>query len=205
MKFARIPIRSVQGQLGLLALTYAGGVMLAVLALCLRDIFFEKYIREKYPPLGEASGALVTRLAAGRGSVEDLDKLAEEQAKQRAGEFPVERVYPQVQNELMDAVYGAWIEDPERDPDGNLARRLLSAKAEFIIARIRRTLAAGSPGQRLRAVEWLALGPPKDHETEWLDLALWARARSQRRGETELANRAGAVVHQLEGRAPRPP
>ena len=59
--------------------------MLAVISLCLRDVFFEKYVLEKYPPLDEATEAIARDLAAGPGTPEQLETLAREQAEKQPG------------------------------------------------------------------------------------------------------------------------
>jgi hypothetical protein len=199
MNLTKVPIRSVQAQLGLMAIAYAGGVALAILAICLRGILFERFIREKYPPVSDRIDVILRNVARGEGSALQLESLARERVESQTSQVPIQTRYVRALDEIMDAVYGAWIEEPTLDARGSLGRSLLSSEPSLIIARIRRTLAAGDLRQRSRVVEFLALGPPTDQQQEWLDLCRHAHTNAWRRGETELADRAVAVLRQLQG------
>jgi hypothetical protein len=176
MKGWRDSLRSARGQMVLFGLTFLGAVALAVVALCLRDVFFEPFVREKYPALGEGDRA-------------------------RAGELAAENVEPGRLKELLgevnrEAVYGAWVEEPDLDPARRLARRLAAAQPDWLLDRLTRTLVAGNPRQRARATQWLAL-LPEGRRDEARALARFARTRAERRHEAELAEEADAVLHTL--------
>lgn len=170
-------MRTARGQLKLLGITFLGAIGLAILALCLRGVFFERFVREKYPPLADAD-------------------------RERCGELAAEHVAPRRLEELVrdlrgrDAVYGAWVQEPELDPANRMARRLAEAQSDWLLDRLKRTLVAGSPAQRARATQWLSLFPEacRDRVRE---LARFARARAGRRHETDLAQEADAVLAAL--------
>jgi hypothetical protein len=184
IKLSRSYIRSVHGQLTLLGGTFLGAVALAVAALCVRGAFFERYVREKYPPAEGLEGGLTA-------------EQAEAQVR-RVDEKPA----------TLDRVYGAWIEDPGLDPEGRLARGLLAARGSEVLGRLRRTLTVGSPAQRGRALAWLALVTEEEQFPEALELGRFARQRALRRGEHDLLRQADAVLERLSpqrhGRLPIP-
>ncbi|MBI4606381.1 MAG: hypothetical protein HY721_30820 [Planctomycetes bacterium] len=182
MRLSRDGIRSPRGQLALLAGAYAGALVLAVVALALRSAFFESFVREKHPPLPEGL----------KGKVERL----------RAGEGP-----GQVTPEEAADLYGAWIDDPALDPEGRVPRALLSGgpsgmSASALSAAVRRTLAAGSAAQRLRALGFLAGAAHPALRDEALRLARSLTEHARRRGEREIVVRGEAVLREIQGSQP---
>jgi hypothetical protein len=176
MKLSRVYLRSIRGQLTLLGVTYLGAVALAVVALCLRNWFFESTVREKYAPVPQSLQSLARDVAEGKGGKEQLEKLS----------------LPEV-----DLLYGYWIDQPELDAEGRLIQCLLSSHGPLILSRVRRTLVCGNPQQRARAADILSL-PPEALRPEAIRLLQFARVRAQRRGEQTLARQASAVLDQLE-------
>lgn len=183
-------VRSVRGQLSLLAATLAGAVAVSVVIVCLRGVLFEHYVREKYPPAGawaeEAARDLTvpdappTRLTEIRTAAAKMYNLACE-TKRPAKE--------------LEELYGFWIENPHLDPHGSLAVRLTQYVPEWVVARLRRTLAAGSPTQRERALQWLlAIADVNEVAGSVRELATQARHRAATRGEESIRLQAEAVL-----------
>jgi hypothetical protein len=170
MKLSPSYLRSVQGQMSLFGVVFVGGVVLAVAAVCLRDRLFAPFVREKYPPLDDELAARAREEAPA-----DLDRLG-------PGE--------------LEQLYGAWIEIPDLDADGRLARRLAEAQGRWLLPRLRRTLVVGNAAQRGRALDWLLL-VPLERSAEAVELARAARARAARRKEEELLHRADVVLEKL--------
>src|SRR5205085_10290248 len=113
MKGLKAFVRSASGQLALLAVTYVGALVLALGSIALRDVFFERYVREKYPLLDAGLEAAVREMAAGQGRAGGLLALAQERAKRQTDDRWGERD-PEAEalDRVLDTVYGAWIEDP---------------------------------------------------------------------------------------------
>jgi hypothetical protein len=177
MNLSRTAIRSVRGQLALLGAAYTGAVVLAVAALCLRSLVFERHIGEKHVPLSAELDALRQDLAAGDAGPERWRRLTESE---------------------RDALYGAWIDAPERDPEKKLARLLLSREDPGTLGRIRQTLVVGKYEQRLHAVQLLALIPADDWTPEAAQLACYAQEQARRRGEPELVRQAEAARERFD-------
>jgi hypothetical protein len=180
-RLTRAYLRSVHGQLALLGATFVAAAVLAVTAILLRDWFFERYVKEKYPSVGDLTRELAEGAAAGRLDAEDDSKLATMAAGSQG----------------LDELYGLWIEEGDLDPAGRLARRLLELNGAGMLSRVRRTLAAGDPRQRARALDLLTLVSADGNRPEALELARYARRRASDRKETDLVRRADAVLEQL--------
>ena len=176
MKINREFLRTVRGQLSLLAAAYVGALVLALAALCLRSLFFERFVHDKFAPVPERLQTLAADLAAGRGDPGQLRALSSED---------------------VNLIYGAWLDQPDLDPAGRLARDLLTADGARILERVRRTLVAGNPAQRARAVELLGLVDVAELKPEVCFLCDYAARKAQRRGEAELAGQADAVLDRL--------
>jgi hypothetical protein len=174
MRLSTAYLRSVQGQLVLLAITLAGGILLAVAALCLRSVLFEPHIREKYPELSRKLEA-------------DLKK------RDRAAGDRVRKLSPRE----LRAVYGAWISAPDLDPRGWLADHLLALHGPALLGNIRQTLVVGNAEQRGRALALLGRVSAEDLKPEARRLGRYALDRSRRRREPELARQAEAVLDKL--------
>jgi hypothetical protein len=208
MKLNRTFMRSVPGQLTLLGVTFAGALALAIVTLCLRSVFFERFVYDKHPKLEEPLATLAQDLAAGRAGTAQIDDAIKEEAKRKARPSrvpgdPSEPLPPEVARMMvLDVLYGAWLADsPEEpsDPLGKLARELMTSYSSDTLALVKRTLTVGNPEQRLRAVELLALSVGSSERTrqEAAELAEYACARATRRHEPELAQQASAVLAQL--------
>jgi hypothetical protein len=184
-------LRSVEGQCALLAGTFAGAVILAIVPLILRERLFERYAYEKYPPLEGWAEKAVGVLTSPLRRRADLERLGEEMQER------IDKADPRQRYDVLERIYGAWIADPSLDPDGLLPRRLTRMQPDWVFARLRQTLAAGRPDQRARAVEWLRLivTDPRLSEQS-LALLRYARRRAENRGEEDLRRQAVAVLDQ---------
>ena len=142
MRINRLYLRSVRGQLSLLGAAYGGAVLLAVVAVCVRSIFFEHFFFEHFEPPSPRLQQLAGDLAAGRAGPA---QVAVEKAEDR------------------QVLYGAWLSQPAQEL---MARSLLAADGRRILERIRRTLVTGDLPQRTRAVELLGLVTADDLKPE---------------------------------------
>ena len=176
MRLSRPLLRSVAGQFTLLGVVFAGGIVLAGVALASRSWFFENFVREKYPETPERIQALLQ-------------------------EFPKREELAKFPREDVERLFEAWIAREDFDPHGGLAQNMLATHSTLIFERVRRTLVAGNPQQRGRAVTLLAWAQGDEQKTEALRLCRWARDRAGRRQEAELAGQAQAVLGKLLGRA----
>jgi hypothetical protein len=171
-------LRTVRGQLLLFAVTGVGAIALAVLAVSLRERLFERYVREKYPPLTSTDEKRLRELAGAGLAAERREELLREFAGPEARE----------------RAYGGWIASPDLDPDHRLGRRFAEAQGDWLIERLKRTLVAGNRAQRGRAVAWMALLPDRPEALALLD---FARTRALRRNEHDLLQQADDVRAKL--------
>ncbi len=197
-------IRSIHGQLSLLAATYSGAIVLAIAAWSCRSLFFEPYVREKFPPLPGEVAAVLPTIAAGHAPAEALstaiEPLALEEAKKNM-RFGVKEPRPAeveaARHRLWHGVYGAWIERDNHAADGRIAAILHAQGAPFVLERIRQSLVVGSPRQRRRALDLLGEIPDPAGKAEARSLADFARQRAERRQETALVEQAEATSRKL--------
>jgi hypothetical protein len=173
MKISRLWLRSARGQLTLLGIAYLGAVVLAVVALCLRSVLFERLVGESYRKPPDRLAVLLRTVAAEDATPEQLQQLKEEDP---------------------GLLYEAWLGDAGLDPQGRLARRLLSLHGEGMLERVRRTLALGTVAQRTRAVDLLAFAQRDELRPEVVRLCHHELRRAQRRGEDDLAGRLRRVL-----------
>lgn len=178
-------LRSVQGQLVLLAGTYTGAVVLAILAVGLRSVFFDRYVRETFPAPSERVLALMNRVAHSNGPLTDRDSEA----------------IRELSGPELEAAYGAWLNTKALDPRGRVTMLLLWPHSAFMIKRIRITCIAGSLAQQARALELLARDPDRSTKDEALSLCQFLRERAHRRGEGGLRKQADEALHQLRFRS----
>jgi len=176
MKITARWLRSVQGQLSLLAIALGGAVVLAVAALCFRSIFFERYVSEKYRQPTQELATLLLAVADGSATDGQREKLADESG---------------------DKLFEAWMVDDKLDAEGRLARYLWSTRGGAILDRVRRTLAAGDAEQRLRVLDLLAWAEQSDQRAAAAELCQFAVRKAERRGESQVAARAGAVLARM--------
>jgi hypothetical protein len=177
VKITRRWLRSAQGQLALLGGAYLGAVALAVVALGLRSAFFERNVGEAYRPAPEPLMTLLKATAAGKATPEQLRSLEEAKA---------------------NLVYDAWMSEADLDPQGRLARRLLSWHGRLMLERVRRTLALGTAAQRARALDLLGWAGEAELRPEVVRLCRYELRRARRRGEEDLAGRAADLLARLK-------
>lgn len=118
-------LRTPKGILALFAAAFGLSALLAVIVAANRP-FFEKYVREKYPPTFETT-ARILRESRGKTALPE-GLLAS-------------------QHELL---YEAWMSAPDT-LDADLPRKMLVAAPEIYLNRARRTFAAGDFEQRWKA------------------------------------------------------
>lgn len=195
MKLPKAWLRSAGGQLSLLAVVYLGALVLAGLAILLRDVFFERYVREKYPPLTGQVERLARDLAIGRAGADDVRAMADKLAVQPArGVHDPQAARQAALDQLVSSLYGTWVSDPAIDQKNLLRICLLSDFSGTTIQRVRITLAVGNAFQRRRAVEFLTAPPAHVDSSEVMGLLRYAAQRAERRGESDLAALANAAL-----------
>jgi hypothetical protein len=175
--FHRDFVRSIQGQLALLGLTFVGAVGLAVVALIFRSSFFEYHVHERYP---EASARILAMI---------------EGAARASGALEAESLEP-LGTEEREAAYGAWISDPAADPMGRAAVRVLWTNPDALIRRLRITFVAGNLAQRRRALELLSYATPEARDGA-IALGRFVAERARRRGEWDLVEQANHVLERF--------
>ncbi|GAA4428717.1 hypothetical protein [Bremerella cremea] len=181
MKISKAELRSAKIQGLMLIGVLLGAIGLAVVSLCVRELFFEKYVREKFPEITEK----VTRRA---------QFLVETN--------PANNPNP-VESTEEEWLYAAWIQDEQLDPQGSLAQQLFELAPEHMLDRCCRTLVVGNIEQRQRALQLLSFAPPQDHVDEIRRLATYAREKSSRREEAALVTAADGLLARLpQGKNP---
>lgn len=191
MKRTRAYLRSVQGQLLLFAIAFAGALVLACVPYFFRSgRFFEGALKEKYPELSGYAKDAVGILSDPKSEKEQIEEAKDELAKrERNTADPTKRF------ELVEAVYGAWVAELDAvKSEITLARRLAEARPVWVKERLKRTLVAGDEDQRARAVRFLAILLEQKAEDDVLELLRFARQRATRRGERKLAEQVDAVL-----------
>lgn len=169
-------LRSTQGQVSLFAATFAGAIVLAVVSVAVRSVFFERFVREDYPIADDRLINLVT----------ETTRIG---APPNAGNHFTE--------EELDQIYGAWISDSIADPDGRVADYLFAVYGRQLLDRIRVTFVAGSNVQKLRAVELIEHAAAGKYRGEALELCQFFRRRAIRRHEPRLENQIDSVIRKL--------
>lgn len=182
MRLNRVWLRSIEGQLGLFAATFAGAVVLAVAAIALRGRLFEPYFHEKYPALTERQGERARELAG-----EKIPRGRRLELVESLTESPT----------AFEATYGAAIRDADIDPQGRLMAALMEELPDRVLARLRKTLLVGNADQRRRALGYLGRIVPQNRRNEAAELVRAARTRAARRGESELVEEADAALARL--------
>jgi hypothetical protein len=179
--------RSVAVQLGLLGVTFVGALGLAVVALCLRSLFFEKYVREIHAPPAENAEALVSRLEH-PGPAEDRPRGLSVEVRLAADRRAAAD---------WDALYGLWMSPIPGSPAEARVVKLLWSRPEATLARIRATSVVGNPDQRARALVLLSSVPASPVRKDAAGLCRFVRERARRRGEWSLFTRADQVYRAL--------
>jgi hypothetical protein len=190
MRSWRAWLRSVRGQLSLLAATFAGAVALAVVMVCLRGLVFERYVREVYPPLEGWSEEAAQLLAAPNTSAGRIAELGKEMQRRIDRHDDPKRRYQD-----LERIYGAWISEGRASASPLLPGRLTRLQRDWVLQRLRRTLVAGRPTQRAAALSWMEIivVEPEGGD-EVVALAEYARRRAVARNEPDLQRLAEAVL-----------
>lgn len=165
-------MRTLRGQFCLIGALYLGALVLAVVAICLRTVFFEGFVREKYAEATERSTDLLKEVAD-RGRCQELSKKE------------------------LENLYGAILRENQPDERRPIVRTLFDTQGEFLLERIRRTLAAGNPEQRRTALTLLE-ECPLDLRDKARTLCDYAQIRARHRGEPEQAAHAAIVLRSWE-------
>lgn len=183
-------LRSARGQLTLLGATFAAAVVLAVAIVGLRGAVFERYARETYPPAGAWAEEAARELSAPETSPQRLDAIGAAAAERARLARETRKTAPD-----LEELYGLWLLNPAADPDDLLPVRLTRRVPEWVVDRLRRTLAAGNPDQRGRALRWLrAVADLEETADRVRALADQARRRAAARGEDSIRLQAEAVL-----------
>jgi hypothetical protein len=161
-------LRTPRGVLALLGGSLVASMILALLLGTQRE-FFERHVREKYPPVSAEAHEIGRRLA-------ELD------AQER-----VRSLSPREQESL----YAAWIQKGHEWP-AEAPAVLVRADALFL-ERAERTLRVGSREQRRAAVRFLAAS----RDARARPLLDAARHRAQRRREHELVREIQDAIDSL--------
>ena len=160
----------------MLAVVFAGALVLAVTALFLKEIFFRGYIRHRTVALNDSVQELAEDLAEGTrpaSEIEDVDEMS------------------------VRALYGALIDATVNDPEKRLTAALVKFHERRVLGRLRITVAAGSREQRFRAIQ-LLVGQDLEDDDIVLDLCRAAGKRARRQGDTKLRELAESVAASLE-------
>jgi hypothetical protein len=170
-------VRSVQGQLALLAVTYAGALGLVVLALVLRTVLFERYVREKFEPMPAPLQAAAQRIASGQQPADSV------------------MAFNQKEDGLL---YGALLQHGVEDPEHRLADALAHHRPRWLLDQVRGTLVAGSLPQRQRALDLLCSISAEPLRPEMVRLCEFCCQRATVRGEPAMLDRARDLIRDLQ-------
>jgi hypothetical protein len=173
-------LRSVVGQVTLLAGALAGAVVLAVVAVLLRALVFEPTVYHRLPEVSAEVADAVVAFARDPSATK-----------------------PAIRDDEREQVYAVWLvgDLPEAQLD-RVARYLASpAVAVQTLGWVQRTLATGNPAQRQRALillGYFADVDPDDHAQTALALIQREHERAKRRGESELVEVARTILQRFE-------
>ena len=171
-------LRSVVGQVTLLAGALAGAVVLGVVAVLLRGLVFEPTVYQRLPEVSAEVADAVVAFARDPSATK-----------------------PAIRDDEREQVYAVWLvgDLPEAQLD-RVARYLASpAVAVQTLGWVRRTLATGNPAQRRRALNLLGyLAEADDHAQTALALVRREHERAKRRGESELVEVARTILQRFE-------
>jgi hypothetical protein len=165
-------IRTLRGQLVLMAILFVGSLALAVFMAVNRS-FFEKYIEEKYGAMPASAQPLAERAETGRFDESDKEKFA--------GLSDSERL----------ALYDDWMSREESS--AGTPRALIDVAASLYITRAERTIVCGSEDQKRRALRFLELSRSREAIPVLRKAHRWA----VRRGSEELAARIADALRRL--------
>jgi hypothetical protein len=174
--------RTTRGQVTLIGVLYGGALLLALGALSLRSTWFAGAVRERFPdaektPEVATAQELARGIAAGRKHPDELKELSDD---------------------ALLSVYGVLLDEPDADSEGRLLAAFREEQPEALLARVRRTLAAGNRIQRLRALEFLGTISSLKFVSEGQTLCRFSLERARRRGETDVADAAARALQQFD-------
>jgi hypothetical protein len=164
-------LRTLKGQILLLAGMLAGSVVLAVF-IATQRAFFEKFIEEKYAALPANMKPLADAATEGKLDREAFNKLSQ-----------TERLL----------LYDDWMTRPD-PPPMPMPAALVAADSPLYLARAERTLAGGREDQKLRALKFLELAGSK----EAIPLLQKARQWSIKRRTILLTAKITETLERLE-------
>ena len=169
-------LSSARGQLTLLGGVNAGAIVVAIVALTLRTVFFQTYIREKFPELSKPLRLAAQEVANGKNPDSLFDGIAE--------------------NELQ-SVYGSWINREIKDERQLVAQGLVEHHSDLLIIRIRTTLIVGSRQQQIRALELLRLLSPADQTASTRKWVRLVQERARRQNDQQVMEAATGTLREL--------
>ena len=196
-------LRSVPGQLSLLGVTFLGAIALAVLTILLRDILFEPYIREKYPPADARTQEFLEKLVDGNAEIETLEKLIDREAErlaQRQGpiaekdrEARIQAHRPDAVRQVLSACYGYWMMHRDSENEDRILKALYRQYPEETADLLKRTFIVGNLEQKLLAldgVNWLNQ-ENSDAAHRLLD---YARQQAVQRRDTPILSKCDQIL-----------
>ena len=204
MKFAdKEFLRSVPGQLLLLAGTFLGAIILAVAAILLRGVMFEPYVREKYPAVDAETQKFIEGLVEGHSRIETLEKLIDREADRLAQRRRpasnadrlalAKRERPEAVKNVLSACYGYWMTHRTSEKEDRILAALARQSEQELPDLLRRTLVVGNLRQKLLALEgvkWLNLRNPRP-----ADLLLdYARNQALHRRDSEIIAKCDQIL-----------
>jgi hypothetical protein len=207
-------IKSAQGQLTLLGLTFVGAIGLAVVTVALRSVLFEPYIREAYPPLDKSARQLAEQIADGLAgpkewealvadwteqmTVQELEKMIGPERADAPGLWDrlLEKNRKKAAAQAVSTFYGYWMLHPDEDPNDRLLVCLLQSRQDETLTCLKKTLTVGDLAQRQRALHGATVAAQQT-PAEAVPLLRFAHDRALRRGEMALAEQAQAALSQV--------
>jgi hypothetical protein len=190
MRWFRLYLRSVPGQLMLFGGVFLGAAVVGCLPYFFRESFFERGLREQYADLEGYAAEAIRVLSSPHSDEEEREKVYDELRKR---DKKVTDATKRWKN--LESLYGAWARDDVPGDADVLARRLVEFQPDWVLQRLRQTLAAGDADQRGRGVEFLkAVAREKGIEDEVRQLARAAEEKARRRGEAKVARLAKEVL-----------
>lgn len=171
-------LRTTRGQLTVLGVAYGSAALLAAVAVVFFTDWFDSGVYEKFKTApSERLRKLAADVAAGRNEATAVKDLSE--------------------TELLQ-IYAVCVDEPDVDPQQQLAAALWRFHGDRLLERIRRTLVVGNPKQRLKALEILGTMPAHRDRMPARQLCEFALRRSRRCGETDIADRASALLRRFD-------
>ena len=171
-------LRTPRGQMVLLLAVLLVSVPIGA-AVGLNRALFERYVREKYPAGTQAALEAAAAIARGEASVASVTSLS---ALDREALY---RVWMRQEPEVAGPVDGPRGDQLPPKPQGPLLRAevvgplLFRADPRGYARLLKRTLVAGTPAQRERALELARRGPPHPALLEVLEFAAQRAERTR--------------------------